>query len=274
MKKIIAVIITVLMIIPLCIVFSSAEETNVAAGKSYEKIGVYTDAEEKTWWPDIDDAELTDGTITTIADEWGFAHEHWTGLHINGAGVDEEDNNTYIVVDLDEVKTHLTKFTFYTTNDNVVGIKKPESVEVLLSEDNENFVSAGTMSFEKIVDMYNSEIENAHEDDGLYLFTLDLDAGRSARYVKFYIDHASNWAFSSEVEVYQDLDADEYEEEEEVIELDGILDDTGWTEDGWTNVNSENGKWQTPVDDPDTEDEETRDENYDFQFRTDDETCI
>ena len=60
MKKIISVIITLLLVIPVSIFYSSAQETNIALGKSYSYTGTYVD-EGVIMYPDTDRKELTDG---------------------------------------------------------------------------------------------------------------------------------------------------------------------------------------------------------------------
>lgn len=52
---------------------------------------------------------------------------------------------------------------------------------------------------------------------------------------------------------------------EEKITVDGKFDDNAWLKDSWKHVDSENGKWQAAL-----KDDETRKENFDYQFRADD----
>jgi hypothetical protein len=84
MKKIIAVVLTVLMIIPLGIVFSSAEATNIASGKTYEFTGAYTDGTGKLWYPDTDNKELTDGIKSINMSDIGYSEATlplWVGIN-------------------------------------------------------------------------------------------------------------------------------------------------------------------------------------------------
>ncbi|HPP85727.1 MAG TPA: discoidin domain-containing protein, partial [Bacillota bacterium] len=222
MRKIIAVVLTVLMIIPLGIVVSSAEATNVARGMTYEFTGAYTDPNSgNVLYPDTDNKELTDGVKSETMDDFGYSPVLWVGLNINGANADKANSLNYIVVDLGEKKTNLTQFVVYTEEYKGPGILKPKSIEVFVSDDNSNFTSIGKIE-EPVKTLDFPGTDNAA--DGLYKYVLNGNA--SGRYVKFLIHHGSNWCFVSEVEVYQDPDA-EPAPVQETITIDGKFDDTG-----------------------------------------------
>ena len=259
MRKIIAVVLTVLMIIPLGIVVSSAEATNVARGMTYEFTGAFTDSSSgKVLYPDIDNKQLTDGVKSETMDDFGYSPELWVGLNINGANADKDNSLNYIVVDLGEKKTNLTQFVVYTEEYKGPGILKPKSIEVFVSDDNSNFTSIGKIE-EPVKTLDFPGTDNAA--DGLYKYVLNGNA--SGRYVKFLIHHGSNWCFVSEVEVYQDPDAEPAPEPvQETITIDGKFDDTGWKASGWTHVDSSNATLYANT--------EGRDDNFDFQFRADD----
>ncbi|HAN21676.1 MAG TPA: hypothetical protein DCP51_08405, partial [Clostridiales bacterium] len=277
MKKIIAIILTCLLVIPMGIIFSSAEETNVAADKSYTLTGLHT-VSGVTSYPDTGNKEMTDGKVSSVIADFGYSdttHPLWTGLHWKGAGAISEGSTwtaetiayNSIVVDLEEVMTGLTKFVTYSEDIHGIGISKFASVEVLVSDDNSTFTSVGTSTGVMSV----SANVAGYATDGLYKYEITPSAAVSGRYVKFTVKHGNNWGFISEVEVYQNSEttseesSEEPAEVEETITVDGTLDDNGWAADGWTHVDSSNGMWQTAL-----AEGVTRADNYDFQFRTDD----
>ena len=270
MKKIIAIILASLLVIPLGLVFVSAAETNIAAGKSYTFTGKYTNPETGVVsYPDTDDKELTDGVIGT-KDDVGYGSPIWVGLNWKGentiVNTEKWDETTIsinsITVDLGSVKDKLTRFVVY-AEDCGSGINKPKSVKIYISNDGTNFTSVGTAAETLFVD---AEIA-ANPTFGIYAYTVALTAAVEARYVKYEITHGGAWTFVSEVEVYQDPNATPAEPivVDEEITIDGILDDTGWAANNWTRVDSSNGKWQSAI-----KEGEERTDNYDFQFRSDD----
>jgi hypothetical protein len=265
MKKIIAGLLTVLMVIPLGIVFSSAEATNIAKGMTYEYTGALIE-NGKNNYPDTDNKELTDGVIPKAKEDLVFTKNLWVGLNIGGADADKTNKKNSVVVDLNEVKTGLTKFVLYAL-DTSSGISMPKSVEVFVSDDKSTFTSVGVDKAPvKVVDAEDS----ANPTYGAYTFSVNGNATKG-RYVKFVIEHDKNWAFVSEVEVYQDPNATPtedpkpVEEVKEEIKIDGKLDDNGWKTNGWTKVSNDNARvYEEKVQDP------KRTDTFDFQFRTDD----
>ena len=90
MKKLLAIMLAARLVIPLGVVFTSAEESNIAAGKSYTFTGKYTDSNQVVLYPDSGDSELTDGTIGT-KDDIGYSPAIWTGLNWRGENAICED---------------------------------------------------------------------------------------------------------------------------------------------------------------------------------------
>ena len=92
----------------------------------------------------------------------------------------------------------------------------------------------------------------------------------SARYVRYTFIISAAHNFIDELEVYADSSKTSVEPKEEEpvvikeeITVDGKVDDTGWAEDGWTEVTPENGTVQEAETENDTL-------SYKFQMRTDD----
>ncbi|HBR30990.1 MAG TPA: hypothetical protein DD733_02790 [Clostridiales bacterium] len=222
MKKIISVIITLLLVIPVSIFYSSAQETNIALGKSYSYTGTYVD-EGVIMYPDTDRKELTDG-IKGDGDDIGFVSPIWVGMNING--VNSQYNSNEITVDLGSIQNKLIRFTL-TAESCDGGISTPNSVEVMVSDDNKDFTSAGVaysatrykskdMSYSVSESSITSSIFSDYSDVseyyepsnyGIYTYSVVLDGAISARYIKYVIHHGASWAFVSEVEVYRNPDA-------------------------------------------------------------------
>lgn len=197
MKKIISILLTVFMVISLCIVFSSAEETNLALNADY----TYTGYHEH--YPDEGGTMLTDGKLGDSAEDVAYNSGVWVGLNFLGegadcntekweAGVTKSINN--IVVDLGSSEDNLVKFSLTTLESSGVGIELPEKVEVLISDDGEDYESLGDAT------------SSAFYEESIYKFSLSADEPVSARYVKFITTQVSAWFFVSEVEVLQNPD--------------------------------------------------------------------
>ncbi|HOJ48723.1 MAG TPA: discoidin domain-containing protein [Bacillota bacterium] len=206
-KKIIAVIVAALMIIPLCGVLSSAAETNIAQGKSYTYTGKYVDGSGKVLYPDATGKELTDGIMGSTKDDCSYLKDHWVGLNWKGENTecnsqtwnkDTTISINYITVDLASVQSSLTKFVLYATQ-FADGVDKPKSVEVFVSSNGTDYTSVGTATETKFVD---AEVAGKPEY-GIYAYTVTAATAASARYVKFKVTHGGAWTHVSEVEVYQ-----------------------------------------------------------------------
>lgn len=211
MKKVLAILIVVLMVTSIGVVFSSAAASNIAKDKPYTVTGIYKDGNGNIPYPDTDGKELTDGKSGTTAADIGYPNDtfpHWVGLNWKGINspckdekwTDETVATNEIIVDLGKKESGLAKFTIYTEDLISVGIGKAKSFEVLVSNNNTDFKSAGKSDAAILV------AETDDKVSGLYKFELSLSAAVSGRYVKFNVTHGGAWAFVSEVEVYQDPD--------------------------------------------------------------------
>lgn len=206
-KKIIAVFVAALLVIPLFCIFTSAAETNIAQGKSYTFTGKYVDSNQKVLYPDASGKELTDGVMGSTKEDCAYSKDIWVGLNWKGENTECNSQSwnkdttisiNYITVDLAAVKSSLTRFVLYATQYSD-GVDKPKSVEVFVSSDGNNYNSVGTATETKFVDAENS----SNPTYGIYAYTVAPSTAASARYVKFKITHSGPWTHVSEVEVYQ-----------------------------------------------------------------------
>lgn len=255
MKKFIVLALTAILIVSLSVVFVSAEETNVAAGKSYTYTGANTNANtNEIDYPDTDNKELTDGTIGKEAD-FGYQSPIWVGLNPNGEGV--ENNLSKIVVDLGAVTEGITGFSLI-AEDCGSGIFFPVDVEVFVSDDDKNYTSVGKATKEKIIDKATEEFP----DYGIYKYSLAASEEQSAKFVKFAVQfrEGGGWVFVSEVEVYTGGELGEPAEEskevsevskdkEESKEVSQIKDDTSEKTDTSKTEKSEPADESEPEDD-------------------------
>ncbi|OGO89697.1 MAG: hypothetical protein A2Y15_04420 [Clostridiales bacterium GWF2_36_10] len=222
MKKIIAIILTCLLVIPMGIIFSSAEETNVAADKSYTKLGDGYATEPK--YADTDGKELTDGVIVTIKDDNNATGAEWVGFHNSLKGGTETSGAAFyeVTIDLGAIEDNLIRFVTYSEHHWAYGIEAPTDVIISVSEDGATFTEAGSAA----ADVANLIRIKADEDDeekvGVsdVIYTLNLNEGTRGRYVKFHITAgvATNFTFINELEVYQGDSVAEESEESQVLE--------------------------------------------------------
>ncbi len=206
MKKLIAFVLVAMLIIPLGLLFSTAEETNVAAGKDYTYTGQYYE-NEVLKYPDIGGVQLTDGVRGT-KDNISYLDEVWVGMSWGGEGSERNQTNwdenviakNFIVVDLGSVTDDLTRFSLFSVE--CANVPRVKGVEVLISDNNTDFTSVGSVSIDN-ADMVVDLEDNDHPEYGIYEYSVSANEAKSARYVKFTITHKGGWAFASEVEVYQ-----------------------------------------------------------------------
>jgi hypothetical protein len=260
MKKILAIFLSVLMACSMfvtCFSFSvSAAPANIASGKSYTVTGLLKDGSGKVTYPDESGKDLTNGIKGSTAAECIYTNSLWVGFGSGNATIVD-----YIVVDLESVQSGLKSFSLFAQNGGS-GVGKPAFVEIMISNDNTTFTRIGSDYGTRVVDASDpAKPETA--DYGIYEYKLALDKTVSARYVKFAVTHSKNLAMYSEVEIYQDLEAPVAPAL--AMNIDGKLDDANWSADQWVNVNNLNSNAGISL-----KDGEVRKENFDYQFKADD----
>jgi LPXTG-motif cell wall-anchored protein len=192
LKKLLAIIISALLIIPVSSFFvNAADLSNVAKGKTYTvDIGEGTpgyscpDPDDGTGFGDGVNAKrqrLTDGVIG--ADDGGLK-----GL----IGAQQTAKAVYII-DLGSVVNGIKKLSMDLYYGNW-GIGEALSVEYALSTDNTNFNNVGKVERKDAVNKVNAVWKG---DD----YVLNLSEAKSARYVKITAT-ATNYVWSSEMQVF------------------------------------------------------------------------
>ncbi len=186
MKKLIAILITAVMVVSLCTVFASAEEENIAVGKSYVTKGIMYQ-EETEWgvYPDTDGKKLTDGTY---AESVAYSDAAWVGFNGNCREYNEA-NLAYIIVDLGEA-TAISKVLVSVNNVCESGIGAPAGFTYYVSEDNSSWSKLGEGTY-------------SSTDEGI-IVTNSIEMTVSARYVKaeFTVGGGGAWMFIDEIEIY------------------------------------------------------------------------
>ncbi len=184
MKRLIAVFLTALMVMALCIVFSSAEDVNLVKGldggvKGYEGDNKYT-------------ADLTDGK----AEEKITFDNNWFGFYCNTDPSGAENPNTNapgkvgtLVYNLSDNCT-INKVRVHVALCNTSGIQSPKKITVSISEDGTNYTEFASKSYEIP--------EKDATDTAWEEFT---GAARVGRYVKVTVELHTVFAFLNEVEV-------------------------------------------------------------------------
>lgn len=168
----------------------STEGENVAAGKTYTRSQLYRQLNVDPWdWADDapiaypdDNNELTDGVIP--ADDAAYSDASWMGFHpkcpdyiTNGYG--------WIIVDLEQVY-ELSELTLYLgTSFLGGGIAAASNVEFLVSEDNENWVSVGSVT--------------PTDDSAVAVVAATLECDVTGRYVQIRMN-CGGWNFVGEFE--------------------------------------------------------------------------
>ena len=150
--------------------------TNVALDKT-----VYGPTAKSEYVGDVNDGFIP----VSDYDKSGWAgYNFWNGAgNYNGAVATE-------IIDLGRVYNNLSLFRAYIEVNSGAGIGAPEKVEVLVSNDRENWVSLGNLS--------------AATDARMQWITLQLTETASARYVKFAFTNSGekSFIFCGELEVY------------------------------------------------------------------------
>ena len=240
MKKTLAMFLALAMVSALCgMLFVSAEDTNLAAGKSYTTTAIFTTDGVQNW-PDEDGITLTDGI--KAASDAGYADPSWVGFNKQSSDYDASEGGfgATTIIDLG-ASSDLSKIAFQAWGGDA-GISVPYWMNLYVSADGETYTSAGYL-----------EINTDAATAGVNAYEMDLDV--TAQYVKICL-YGYGWIFIDEFEIYgsaavgNDETSDEPEDEpsvpstetvEEVITIDGKLDDTGYTKATWFNK----GVWQT-----------------------------
>lgn len=189
MKKFLATLLVVALVAVACCVFASAEDTNLALGKTYTTIGIFTEEGKTTpSYPDEENKSLTDGVKS--AAEFSGSDVVWAGFNINDKGMQANGNKSEISVDLGAA-SKVSSFAVEVIVVSDWGVVVPKTTEFLYSVDGNEWTSAG-----------EGTIAPEADGDGVYSVSLKLNAPVDAKYVKVQFVHGANWLFVSEFEVF------------------------------------------------------------------------
>ena len=203
MRKFVSVFLAVALVAVACCVFASAEDTNLALGKSYTTVGIYTEeGAAAPQYPDEENKSLTDGQ--KAAAETGYGDAAWVGFNRMDATMQTNGSIGIITVDLGAASS-VSGFAIEVFEDSAAGITFPSKVEFFYSTDNETWTSAG---------------EGTKSGEGSVAeFALTLDSAVNASYVKVEMTcGASNWVFVSEFEAFGTAGSGGTDESETVSE--------------------------------------------------------
>ena len=203
MRKFVSVFLAVALVAVACCVFASAEDTNLALGKSYTTVGIYTEeGAAAPQYPDEENKSLTDGQ--KAAAETGYGDAAWVGFNRMDATMQTNGSIGIITVDLGAASS-VSGFAIEVFVDSAAGITFPSKVEFFYSTDNETWTSAG---------------EGTKSGEGSVAeFALTLDSAVNASYVKVEMPcGASNWVFVSEFEAFGTAGSGSTDESEAVSE--------------------------------------------------------
>ena len=203
MRKFVSVFLAVALVAVACCVFASAEDTNLALGKSYTTVGIYTEeGAAAPQYPDEENKSLTDGQ--KAAAETGYGDAAWVGFNRMDATMQTNGSIGIITVDLGAASS-VSGFAIEVFEDSAAGITFPSKVEFFYSTDNETWTSAG---------------EGTKSGEGSVAeFALTLDSAVNASYVKVEMTcGASNWVFVSEFEAFGTAGSGGTDESEAVSE--------------------------------------------------------
>ena len=203
MRKFVSVFLAVALVAVACCVFASAEDTNLALGKSYTTVGIYTEeGAAAPQYPDEENKSLTDGQ--KAAAETGYGDAAWVGFNRMDATMQTNGSIGIITVDLGAASS-VSGFAIEVFEDSAAGITFPSKVEFFYSTDNETWTSVG---------------EGTKSGEGSVAeFALTLDSAVNASYVKVEMTcGASNWVFVSEFEAFGTAGSGSTDESEAVSE--------------------------------------------------------
>lgn len=134
MKKLLTLVLT-LLLVSLFTVYACAETENVAIGASYEVLGILTDGEGKTHYPDETGDSLTNNVFAQSA---SYSDIEFVGLNITSEGTSANNGVSEIALDLGEVYP-IVNAAVSCSNLNSAGISLPGMVTVVYSVDGENW---------------------------------------------------------------------------------------------------------------------------------------
>ena len=169
------------------------EGANVAAGKEYviseqfrmggADAGWGWDENAAPSYPD-ENFELTDGQIPAA----GYQEAGWMAFN-QSTPAQTERGYGYVQFDLGQ-SYEISEVTIHSLKETGPGITCPHTIEILVSEDNENWYSAATISM-------MSDLEGL-EDNAVHALTAEMDV--TGRYVEIrVISHT--WGFMGEIEI-------------------------------------------------------------------------
>ena len=169
------------------------EGANVAAGKEYviseqfrmggADAGWGWDENAAPSYPD-EGFELTDGQIPAA----GYQEAGWMAFN-QSTPAQTERGYAYVQFDLGQ-SYEISEVTIHSLKETGPGITCPHTIEILVSEDNENWYSAATLSL-------MSELEGL-EDNAVHALVAEMDV--TGRYVEIrVISHT--WGFMGEIEI-------------------------------------------------------------------------
>ena len=178
MKKIIAILLSALLVVSSVAVFVAAESTNILAGKSYELSGcgvrsTYT-------------ANLTDGAATSDLTDYGT---NWFGFYCNGEDqsiINAPDKVGYVIFDL-EGTYKLDKIRANIICNDSWGIPAPAGIAAYVSDDGDNWTKADDFS-------YTLEAGVAS--------WIEITGDWTAKFLKVEFTLAGTFAFVNEIEAY------------------------------------------------------------------------
>ena len=173
----------------------ATEGNNVAAGKTYEiseqfraggaDVGWGWDENAPISYPD-NNYELTDGYVPTGDDK--YSADCWMALTQNTPSQTERGYG-YIKIDLGEIY-EISSVSLACLKDSGTGIACPRNVEIMISEDGENWYSATNLDF-------TSELDGM---DDLTVHNISAEVDVTARYVEIRLI-SYGWVFMGELEI-------------------------------------------------------------------------
>ena len=192
MRRFFATLLAVAFAAAACCVFASAEDVNIAKGKTYSINGYAYDSDNASY-TDNETGKLTDGVIGEVA-PWGEGTPFigFSGAEKTTPSAEHNGLTTSIVLDLG-AESDVSKLSVYLTGGGNGGISYPSSVTYYASVDNANWNKIGEGT--KLTDPADgSSVFGASE--------LVLDAAVKARYVKVEFVQSGRCVFCSEFEAF------------------------------------------------------------------------
>ena len=203
MKKTLALVLALTMVSALCgMLFVSADDTNLLAGKSYT-ISEQFRMSNVTWgydetfpisYPDSGN-ELTDGYLPSDVEVDPYSADAWMAFN-QQTPAQGERGYAYVQFDLGEA-TVLSSTKIVALKDIPTGIQPAYEIEVLISEDGENYTLAGE---------YKPDADTHGALTDLTVHTIEIELEGTARYVEYrFVSYG--WNFLGEIELLGETDA-------------------------------------------------------------------